>query len=168
MNLFTNVFLNATHVFQEGTVIMIGPLIAASPNPIVAVGLAAVMILQKFPIGWSWNFQDPHVQCGIFGHCISFDNSRLDIARSDFFTHLALIFWLVVPLMLYWKRRTGRLPFQKQMEWVSRNWKILMILSLIFMIGLTLYAIDRNGGSFWQACVGGTWQNGTCVPNSQP
>jgi hypothetical protein len=154
MNLFTNVFLNATHVFQEGTVIMVGPLIAASPNIYVTIGLAGVMILQKFPIGWSWNFQDPHVQCGIFGHCIAFDNSRLDIARSDFFTHLALIFWLVAPLMLYWKKKTGRMPFQSQMEWVSRHWKILLILSLTFMICLTIYGYYRNGGQFWSACVG--------------
>lgn len=153
MNLFTTVFLNATHVFQEGTTIMLGPLIAASPNPIVAIGLVAVMVLQKLPIGWSWNFQDPHVQCGIFGKCIVFYNSRLDFARSDFFTHLALIFWVIAPLMIFWKKRTGHMPFQKQLDWINRHRKLVFAIWVAFMITLTVIAVLRNG-NFWTACVG--------------
>jgi len=155
MNLFTNVFLNATHVFQEGTVIMFGPLIAASPNPLVAFGIVAIMVLQKLPIGWSvpWDLNNPHVQCGIFGKCIVFYNSRIDIARSDFFTHLALIFWVVAPLMIYWKKRTGKMPFINQLNWMSRHRKMMFLIWLGFMIGLTIFAVIRNG-NFWTACVG--------------
>jgi hypothetical protein len=167
MNLFTNVFLNATHVFQEGTVIMMGPLIAASSNPIVAVGIVAVMVLQKLPIGWGlpWDLSNPHVQCGIFGQCLVFQNSRLDIARSDFFTHLALIFWVVAPLMLFWKKRTGKLPFENQLKWLNQHRKIMFLIWLGFMIGLTIYAVIHNGGAFWNYCVGGTWNGSSCVPN---
>jgi len=155
MNLFTNVFLNATHVFQEGTVIMMGPLIAATSNPLVAFGIVAVMILEKLPIGWAvpWDLNNPHVQCGIFGQCIAFQNSRLDIARSDFFTHLAIIFWIVAPLMIFWKKRTGKMPFLNQLNWMNRHRKIMFLIWLLFMLGLVIYAVNRNG-NFFTACVG--------------
>ncbi len=163
MNSFQIVFFSATHVIQENTVIFLGPFIAAGSSiwyPIIFIGL---MVLQKLPIGWSLSLSDPHVQCGIWGKCFYFYNSRLDIARSDFFTHLALIFWVIAPLMLWYKRRTGRMPFRGQLEWMERHQKIMFIGWLSFMIGLTIYAVFRNGGAFWNYCVGGNWNGSTCV-----
>lgn len=147
MNFFTCLFSNATHVYQESTKYMFGPLITI--NPIFAVP----MILQILPIGWSWNLSDPHWQCGIYGQCISFVNGRLDIVRSDFITHIALVFWIVAPLMIWYRNKTGRMPFQGQFEWAERHWKILAIIWIGFMLFLTLYAATKNN-RFW------TWTEG--------
>jgi hypothetical protein len=143
LNFFTCLFMNSTHVFQESTKLMFGPLVALSPL------FALPMILQILPLGWSLNLQDPHWQCGIYGQCISFVNGRLDIVRSDFITHIALVFWIVAPLLIWYRNKTGKMPFRGQFEWAERHWKILSIIWIGFMLFLTLYAAIHNGG-FWR------------------
>jgi hypothetical protein len=142
-NFFTCLFFNSTHVYQESTKAMFGPLVALSPIFILP------MILQILPLGWSWNLSDAHWQCGIYGQCISFVNGRLDIVRSDFITHIALVFWIVYPLWIWRRNKTGKIPLLGQLEWAERHWKILAIVWIGFMLFLTIYAATKNN-KFWQ------------------
>ncbi len=147
MNFFSTVFFNVTHVWQEGTKIMFGPLVAINPLFVIP------MILQIFPFGWSWDFSDKHWACGIQGECVDFYNHRLDIARSDFITHIAMVFWMVAPLFIWWRNRTGKMPFEGVFKWAERHWKILLIVWFGFMMFLTVYAWWHNG-DFWRWCTG--------------
>jgi hypothetical protein len=154
LNLFCTVFFSATHVFQEDTTVVLGPLVSINPLFLIP------MILQKFPFGWSLlPWQSTNWNCGINGVCIGFGvlNSRLDIARSDFFTHIAIVFWMAMPLMIWWRNRTGQMPFRRQLDWILRHKFLVFLVMVAFMGFLTVYAAINNGG-FWNYCVG----NRTC------
>jgi hypothetical protein len=104
-------------VYQNVTVTTFAPLISICPFVI------ALVLLQKLPIGWSWNFSDAHSWCAFIGNngfvngdWITFDNGqklilcpggwlRLNPAYSWFWSYLMIAFWVIVPFLFWLKPR---------------------------------------------------------------
>jgi len=82
-------------LFQDVTVSALIGLGAISPV------LLVIPILYKFPFGWSWNFQDPHV--------------RFMLTQSGFATHgdlsvivYGILIFLWVSALVVWIRKRGK------------------------------------------------------------
>jgi hypothetical protein len=105
-------------VFQNVTVTLFAPLASIAPEIVIPF-----MLLQKLPIGWSWNFSDAHVWCAFVGNSgftsgdtITFPNGqtliscpggwlRWNPAYSWFWSYAMITFWIVMPLLFYLKAR---------------------------------------------------------------
>jgi len=105
MNLFSVLFLFVIHAQQNVTIIMLGPFVALSPLVLIPI------MLQKLPIGWSLNFQDPHWNCAFNGSsnatdwyqpCLS-NSVHLNIFHIYSLSYLVILFWVIFPLLLWLK-----------------------------------------------------------------
>jgi len=73
----------------------------AAINPLVLIP----EILFKLPLGWSWNFQDPHVACGIFGQCSYYVGQRfIGLDPSNWAHYFQGLMWLI-PVIVWFKKR---------------------------------------------------------------
>jgi hypothetical protein len=105
-------------VYQNVTVTMFAPLGSIMPWAIIPF-----MLLQKIPLGWSWNLSDKHWWCAFVGNSgftsgdtITFPNGqqliscpgswlRLDPSYSWLWSYLMIMFWVVMPFLFYLKTR---------------------------------------------------------------
>jgi hypothetical protein len=122
LNLFTIVFLMVMHSQQNITTIMLAPLLCVSPLVLIP------MILQRFPIGWSWSLNDPHWNCAFHGTgngitpwinpCLS-QAVRLDPLHAYSMTYVVTAIWFIVPL-LYWYRNHWRGKFYSLADYLLK------------------------------------------------
>jgi len=105
-------------VFQNVTVTAFAPLGSLFPWLIIPF-----MLLQKIPLGWSWNGSDAHWWCAFTGNSgftsgdtITFPNGqqliscpggwlRWNPSYSWFWSYAMIMFWLIMPLLFYLKKR---------------------------------------------------------------
>lgn len=80
-------------------------------------------ILQKAPIGWSWNFQDAHVDC--LRTCYFLDGNKIAVSLIDsfvfrdvfhYFVYALVVFAFVYPILA--KRD---ITLRRVMIWIGRN-----------------------------------------------
>ena len=97
----TCLWLNQGHVIDV-TVTAFAPLASVFPP------LTLLLILQKLPLGWSWNLSDPHWQCA-FGNVGTWycqtTAVRLNPATGLFWQYVALAVWTIVPLVIWYLKR---------------------------------------------------------------
>ena len=114
---FTSVLWMRGSVYQNVTVTTFAPLISLVPWVVI------IVLLQKLPIGWSWNFSDAHTWCAFTGNngfvngdWITFDNGqklilcpggwlRLNPVYSWFWSYMFIAFWVIVPFLFWLKPR---------------------------------------------------------------
>jgi len=99
-------WFSATTYPQMISIVSLAPLGAIHPI------FSLLGLLQKFPIGWSWNFSDPHFLCAmgspsINDYCPSI-SAKLSITGYLLPYYLITMFWVVYPPLVWWKRRRGK------------------------------------------------------------
>jgi hypothetical protein len=99
MNLAVNTLWMAWSTPQYVLQTIFSPL--AAINPIVF----PLEILFKLPLGWSWNLQDAHVACGIFGKCSYYVGGRFTgVDPSNWAHYFQGLMW-VIPVIVWFKKR---------------------------------------------------------------
>jgi hypothetical protein len=111
MNWMTTILWEYSTQYENITVTMFAPF--ASINPLFTL----LLVFQKLPLGWSWNFSDPHWACAFAGNgtitegCPTLQN-RIDsfgMAKWNFRAdYILLAFWTIFPVVVWWwTRRKG-------------------------------------------------------------
>ena len=103
---FINLIWIANSAQQDITVTAFAPLISVYP------WLAGFAILQKLPLGWSWNLSDPHWTCAFNTTvrtpvCTDIGGRLLYIGSGNFIgvANLILAFWIIFPIFVWWLKR---------------------------------------------------------------
>lgn len=148
---FQNMVWMKGTVFQNITVTAFAPLGSLFPWLIIPF-----MLLQKIPLGWSWNFSDGHWWCAFVGNqgitqgdTVSFVNGqtliscpggwlRWNPAYSWFWSYAMIVFWVVFPLLWYLKKR-NRGKWMTYAHATGADWKIQKTLSARMMDGMTWF-----------------------------
>jgi|SRR6267378_1456744 len=130
------------HWTENITVTLFAPLASIFP-PFVLLE-----VLQKLPLGWSWDFNDPHVHCAfgnLFNPYTRLDSTvsclapRLNPEYGTFWTYIALAFWLIVPVWYYYRKnknlRRHLVLIKKGVMWEAGLW---------YNIGKFYYGIGRG------------------------
>jgi len=98
INMYLAMFMSAAHVQQEVTVSALAPFVALTPLFLVPI------VLEKFPIGWSWPpWASANWACGIGGRCVAFVNDRLAWQYPSFWFRAAIVVWTVACYLLWCK-----------------------------------------------------------------
>jgi len=135
-------------VYQNVTVTALAPLGSIMPFVIIPF-----MLLQKIPVGWSWNLSDKHWWCAFTGNSgitqndtVSFVNGqtliscpggwlRWNLSYSWFWSYAMIMFWVLYPLV-YYLVKSGKLGnfsrhylhypayLQTFAQATGRDWKI--------------------------------------------
>ncbi len=83
------------------------------PFAVISPLFALIGVLQVVPI-WSLSLSDPHLQC-FLGNCVAYTIPRTNFIQDlpgllitpSTYGHLTLLFWMVVPLIAWWVRRSA-------------------------------------------------------------
>ncbi len=99
MNLFVNTMWMAWTTPQYVLTTIWTPL--ATINPLFVM----FEIILKFPVGWSWNFSDTHVQCGIYGNCGYGIFDRWSTLAPNNWAHIFVVIMWILPVIVWFQNR---------------------------------------------------------------
>jgi hypothetical protein len=98
---FLCVVTMAIHLYQDTTILMLSPFISITPAAIIP------MLLEKLPLGWSWNLSDPNWACGIYGRCAGVTINRFSLMNEVNFSYVLLAISVIIPLIVWLRTPTG-------------------------------------------------------------
>jgi len=100
MNLAVNTIWMAWSTPQYVLQTIFSPLAAINPLVIIPE------ILFKLPLGYSWNLQDAHWICGVYGQCASYNpGSRFfGLSPSNWAHYFQGLMW-IIPVIVWFKKR---------------------------------------------------------------
>jgi hypothetical protein len=105
--LYTIVFMEAMHMHQNVTTIMLIPLLTLTPLFLIP------MLLERLPFGWSWGITDNiHWWCAFGGNGNGYDNminpcltvaTKLDFWHVYSLAYTITVIWTIVALRYWWR-----------------------------------------------------------------
>jgi hypothetical protein len=128
--LATAIYYRTAAVFQEITPTVFLPFVAINP------AFIALFVVQKLLPFSTLSVQNPGWQCFFGSTCGAFAGTRLEVTHQDFWADLSYLWWMIVPSIVWLKRRRGWEKTREDKFWKYAGLVLVAILVTGFIVML--------------------------------